>query len=110
MFFRRFRAHDAWAARQRVQTLCQLASQAQSRELPHARGIGAGSQLIHRWLDRLRTAGVPGCHLQTMAENTSAIAFFTACGFERAGGTPQIPGMRSKTGGRLHIQAMVQSL
>ena len=78
--------------------------------LPQARGIGAGSQLIHRWLDKLRSLGVSGCHLQTMAENESAIAFFTACGFARAGGTPQIPGLRSKTGGRLHLQAMVQSV
>jgi ribosomal protein S18 acetylase RimI-like enzyme len=78
--------------------------------LPNARGVGAGTRLMHRWLDRLRASGVQGCHLQTMAENTSAIAFFTACGFEPAGGTPRIPGVRSRTGGRLHSQAMVQSL
>lgn len=78
--------------------------------LPEARGIGAGSQLIHRWLDRLRVERVPGCYLQTMAENTSAIAFFTACGFAPAGGNPPIPGMRSKTGGRIHMQVMTQAL
>jgi ribosomal protein S18 acetylase RimI-like enzyme len=78
--------------------------------LPEARGIGAGSQLMRSWLDRLRASGVPGCHLQTMAENTSAIAFFTTCGFQLAGPAPRIPGLRSRSGGRLHSQAMVQSL
>ena len=78
--------------------------------LPEARGIGAGAQLVRRWLDHLRGAGVPGCHLQTMAENTSAIAFFTACGFSLAGPAVRIPGLRSRTGGRLHSQAMVQAL
>jgi len=78
--------------------------------LPAARGQGAGAQLMRRWLDRLRSVGVTGCHLQTMAENTSAIAFFTACGFTPIGGQPAIPGFRRREGGRLHMQTMVQSL
>lgn len=78
--------------------------------LPAARGLGAGAQLIRRWLDRLRALDVPGCHLQTMAENTPAIAFFTSCGFSPIGGQPRIPGFRLRSGERMHIQTMAQSL
>jgi ribosomal protein S18 acetylase RimI-like enzyme len=78
--------------------------------LPSCRGQGAGAQLIRRWLDRLQSLGVAGCHLQTMAENRSAIAFFEACGFTPVGDQPRIPGFRRRGGGRLHMQTMVQSL
>jgi ribosomal protein S18 acetylase RimI-like enzyme len=78
--------------------------------LPEARGRGAGARLVHGWLDTLRGRAVPGCHLQTMAENTGAIAFFEAMGFERRGGPANIPGFRTREGGRLHVQLMVRSL
>ena len=78
--------------------------------LPLARGLGAGGQLMRRWLGHLRELGVPGCHLQTMAENAPAIAFFTSCGFSPVGGQPRIPGFRSRSGGRLHMHTMAQSL
>ena len=51
--------------------------------LREARGRGVGAALVRRWLDTLRQAGVPGCHLETIAENTGAIAFFESMGFER---------------------------
>jgi GNAT superfamily N-acetyltransferase len=75
-----------------------------------ARGQGAGRRLVHAWFDRLRERGVRGCHLQTMAENTSAIAFFEAVGFERHGRQQLIPGFRSPGGARHHIQTMVHAL
>jgi ribosomal protein S18 acetylase RimI-like enzyme len=53
--------------------------------LPVARGQGAGRRLVDAWFTRLRERGVSGCHLQTMAENTGAIAFFTTVGFRRLG-------------------------
>lgn len=62
------------------------------------------------WFERLRAARIEGCHLQTMAENANAIAFFEAVGFRRFGGPQLIPGFRSPTGARHHIQTMVCDL
>jgi ribosomal protein S18 acetylase RimI-like enzyme len=78
--------------------------------MPVARGRGAGSEMMRRWLDRLRNQDVPGCHLQTYAENRSAIAFFEACGFRRHGPPQVVPGMRSPADDRLHTQTMVIDL
>ncbi len=78
--------------------------------LPEARGSGAGSRLVRSWLDLLRREGVPGCHLQTMLENTGAIAFFAAMGFRRHGEPVLAPGERTRTGERTHIQRMVVEL
>jgi len=78
--------------------------------LPEARGRGAGAALVHTWLDSLRARGVPGCHLETMAENTHAIGFFEAMGFERRGEPAVVPGLRSRAGDRLHVQLMVMHL
>jgi ribosomal protein S18 acetylase RimI-like enzyme len=78
--------------------------------LPDCRGRGVGGGLVHRWLDTLRERGVAGCHLQTMAENTSAIAFFESVGFRRVGEPTRAPGFRTPEGGRLHVQLMVQPL
>ncbi len=75
-----------------------------------ARGKGAGSELVRRWLDSLRRRNVPGCHLETLAENKAAIAFFEAIGFRRMGRTPPVPGERARDGSRLHSQLMVQDL
>ena len=78
--------------------------------LPIARGRGAGRRLVSCWFERLRSANIAGCHLQTMAENANAIPFFEAVGFRRSG-TPQlIPGFRSSAGTRHHIQTMVCGL
>lgn len=78
--------------------------------LPEARGRGVGSALVHRWLASLRERGVAGCHLETMAENTTAVAFFEARGFRRVGTAKPVPGMRARDGRRLHVQLMVQAL
>lgn len=78
--------------------------------LPVARGQGVGARLVRRWLDQLRLDGVPGCHLQTMAENTGAVAFFEAMGFRRHGEPVPAPGERTRAGARTHIQRMVIDL
>lgn len=78
--------------------------------LPEARGRGAGARLVQTWLDVLRRDGVPGCHLQTLYENTDAITFFEAVGFRRHGDPLLLPGQRSPAGARVHGQTMVQSL
>jgi ribosomal protein S18 acetylase RimI-like enzyme len=78
--------------------------------LPTARGTGAGGRLVRSWLDDLRDADVPGCFLQTLAENSNAIAFFEAMGFTRRGNPVLAPGERTRDGARTHIQTMVQVL
>lgn len=78
--------------------------------LPVCRRRGVGATLVRRWLDTLRDGGVPGCHLETMAENTAAVAFFEAMGFRRRGDAHRVPGFRTRAGGRLHVQLMVQEL
>jgi ribosomal protein S18 acetylase RimI-like enzyme len=78
--------------------------------LPEARGAGVGAQLMHAWLHTLRAARVPGCHLGTWGENTSAIAFFEAMGFRREGPPELMAGMRTPGGSRHTTQWMVQDL
>ncbi len=78
--------------------------------LPAARGLGAGRRLINSWFDRLRSLDVPGCYLQTFAENHRAVPFFHAVGFTDAGPPILTPGPRSPDGERLHTLAMVHSL
>jgi ribosomal protein S18 acetylase RimI-like enzyme len=78
--------------------------------LTEARGSGVGSRLVHGWLDRLRSAGIAGCHLETFAENTTGIAFFKAMGFREEGAAILVPGFRSPAGHRHHVQLMVQPL
>ncbi|WP_422770177.1 GNAT family N-acetyltransferase [Plantactinospora sp. WMMC1484] len=73
---------------------------------PRARGTGAADGLMRRWFDRLVQTGSPGCHLQTVAENTRAVRFFERVGFARHGPTPLVPGARHG-GRRLHQQTMV---
>ena len=67
-----------------------------STSCPTPGATGVGGRLVRRWLDRLRADGVPGCHLQTMAENTGAVAFFEAMGFERQGRPVLAPGERTR--------------
>jgi GNAT superfamily N-acetyltransferase len=78
--------------------------------LAEARGCGVGARLMHAWLCRLREVGSPGCHLATLAENTTAVAFFERMGFRHFGAPVLVPGMRLRSGGRMHLQFMVQGL
>jgi len=77
---------------------------------PAARGRGAGRGLALAWLARLRQLGSPGCHLGTLAENTARDRFFRSQGFEPFGAPLLVPGMRLRSGGRMHEQLMVRSL
>ncbi|MCP2256591.1 Protein N-acetyltransferase, RimJ/RimL family [Streptoalloteichus tenebrarius] len=76
--------------------------------VPRARGVGAGAALMRRWLDHLRAVESPGCHLQTLVENTRAVRFFARMGFEKHGPTPVVPGLRHH-GRPVHQQTMVWS-
>jgi ribosomal protein S18 acetylase RimI-like enzyme len=78
--------------------------------LPAGRGLGLGRRLLDGWLARLRQHGSPGVHLSTFAENTGALRFFRACGFERHGAPVRAPGFRTRDGARMHVQWMVRSL
>jgi len=78
--------------------------------LPAARGVGAGRRLITRWLDHLRVREIPGCHLTTFAENEPAIAFFRVMGFRLHGEPIPVPGLRTRTGERMHSQVLVIDL
>ncbi|MFE3546122.1 GNAT family N-acetyltransferase [Nocardia sp. NPDC059177] len=75
---------------------------------PAARGTGAADALIHRFLDHARTSGAPGCYLQTLTENTRAVAFFTRVGFAPVDRPAEVPGLRYQ-GRRVHQQTMVRS-
>ncbi len=78
--------------------------------LPEARGTGLGAGLMRAWLDRLRSLGVPGCHLGTLHENENAIGFFTHQGFHRHGPPVATPGLRSPDGQIHHAQLMVREI
>jgi ribosomal protein S18 acetylase RimI-like enzyme len=75
-----------------------------------ARGTGLGSMLMTAWLEHARTAGSPGCHLSTMAENSRALSFFAKHGFTVHGTAQPIPGVRTVKGGRVHQLFMVRTL
>jgi ribosomal protein S18 acetylase RimI-like enzyme len=77
--------------------------------LPVCRRRGVGESLVGRWLDNLRKLGVPGCHLQTMSQNTRAVSFFEKMGFAKLGEPEGAPGFRTREGGRMSVQLMVQS-
>lgn len=79
------------------------------RLVPEARGLGLGTALTGRWLDTLRDTGSAGCHLQTLLENSAAIAFFERLGFTTHGEALLVPGLRGTRGDRLHQQTMVWS-
>jgi ribosomal protein S18 acetylase RimI-like enzyme len=75
---------------------------------PEARGTGAAAGLTNAWFERLRAEQVPGCHLQTLIENTRAASFFERMGFTPHGSTPPVPGLRY-AGSRVHQLTMVRS-
>ncbi len=78
--------------------------------LPEARGLGGGRALVEAWLARLRSLGSPGCHLGTLYENRSAIAFFERMGFRPLGPPTRIPGLRAPDGSPHHEQILVRDL
>jgi ribosomal protein S18 acetylase RimI-like enzyme len=78
--------------------------------LREARGCGVGAQLMNAWLTRLREVGSPGCHLATLVENTTAVAFFERMGFRHLDAPILVPGMRLRSGGRMHLQLMVREV
>ncbi|MEV0033591.1 GNAT family N-acetyltransferase [Nocardia sp. NPDC050793] len=73
------------------------------------RGTGAADALISRFLEHAAAAGSPGCHLQTVVENTRAVRFFERMGFAAHGAEPLVPGLRYR-GGRVHQRTMVRAL
>ncbi|MEV4840742.1 GNAT family N-acetyltransferase [Nonomuraea sp. NPDC049486] len=75
---------------------------------PEARGTGAAQGLMESWQRRLKEAGSPGCHLQTLVENTRAVRFFERAGFTAHGPAPLVPGLRHQ-GARVHQRTMVWS-
>lgn len=76
---------------------------------PEARGTGAASALMDRFLTHAKAAGSPGCYLQTVVENPRAVRFFEKMGFTPHGETPPIPGPRVE-GAKLHQLTMVRAL
>ncbi len=74
---------------------------------PEGRGTGAADALMAAWFDRLAEAGSPGCHLQTLVENTRAVRFFERTGFRPHGTTPLVPGIRHE-GRKMHQLTMVR--
>lgn len=74
--------------------------------VPQARGTGVAHELMATWQDWLTRSGSPGCHLQTLVENTRATRFFEKSGFVPHGHTPMVPGVRYH-GQRVHQQTMV---
>jgi GNAT superfamily N-acetyltransferase len=77
--------------------------------LPEARGSGLGRALIDAWFARMRDIRSRGCHLGVIAKNQRAVGFFRAMGFEPHGEQLPIPGMRGRSGERLHQQMMVRT-
>ncbi len=73
--------------------------------MPQARGTGAAQALMAAWQDWLTRSGTPGCHLQTLVENTRATRFFEKAGFAPQGSTPLVPGVRYQ-GRTVHQQTM----
>ncbi|GAA4937072.1 hypothetical protein GCM10023224_17570 [Streptomonospora halophila] len=71
-----------------------------------ARGTGAAEGLMRTWQQRVAESGSPGCHLQTLVENTRAVRFFRRMGFAEHGPAPLVPGLRHD-GRRLHQRTMV---
>ncbi|WP_253784858.1 GNAT family N-acetyltransferase [Nocardia amikacinitolerans] len=73
------------------------------------RGTGAADGLIARFLEHATAAGSPGCHLQTLVENTRAVRFFERSGFTEHGPAPLVPGLRHR-GKPVHQRTMVRAL
>lgn len=50
--------------------------------LPQIQGMGAGKELINRYLQELSSRNIPGCYLVVSEENTRALQFYLHIGFE----------------------------
>ncbi|MFI5716719.1 GNAT family N-acetyltransferase [Nocardia sp. NPDC051750] len=112
-FFARSALDAAGAALRRAPTAGEIHDQRWPAHLhinvaPEGRGTGAADGLMDQWFERLRSLGSPGCHLQTVVENTRAVRFFERMGFTPHGPAPVVPGMRY-LGGRVHQRTMVRS-
>ncbi|MDK0524303.1 GNAT family N-acetyltransferase [Streptomyces sp. ML-6] len=110
-FFARAMLDTAWAALRRKPTAGDFHDARWPAHLhinvaPEARGTGVADALMSRWFDRLEETGSPGCHLQTLVENTRAVRFFRRMGFAEHGPTPLVPGIRYGDK-QLHQQTMV---
>lgn len=110
-FFIRVTADLAWAGIRREATAGDFTDPRWPAHLhlavaPAARGTGVAQGLMNRWFERLKETGSPGCHAQTVVENTRAVRFFERMGFVKHGPTPLVPGLRHE-GGRVHQQIMV---
>ncbi|WP_330231915.1 GNAT family N-acetyltransferase [Nocardia sp. NBC_00508] len=111
-FFARSLADMAGAAIRRAPTAGEIHDDRWPSHLhinvaPEARGIGAADRLMLRWFERLTEAGSPGCHLQTLVENSRAVRFFDRMGFTAHGREPLVPGLRYH-GKRVHQRTMVR--
>lgn len=112
-FFVRAMADLAWAKLRRQELVSGDFSDPRWRAhlhinvAPEARGTGAADALMSAWCDRLAESGSPGCHLQTLVENTRAVRFFERMGFHRYGSAPLVPGVRYQRR-RLHQATMVR--
>ncbi|WP_280236187.1 GNAT family N-acetyltransferase [Nocardia cyriacigeorgica] len=74
---------------------------------PEGRGTGAADAMMELWFARLRSVDAPGCHLQTLVENTRAVKFFERMGFRAYGSEPLVPGVRYH-GQRVRQRTMVR--
>jgi ribosomal protein S18 acetylase RimI-like enzyme len=113
-FFARGLVHTALAAVRREPTAGELddprwPAHLHLNVLPHVRGTGAADALMRRWTERMREHDVPGCHLQTLVENTRAVRFFRRMGFREHGPTPPVPGLLHRRQ-RVHQRTMVRDL
>lgn len=77
--------------------------------VPAARGTGAAYALMDAWFEHLAALRSPGCYLQTLVENTRAVAFFQRVGFVAHGAPAAVPGVRVD-GRRAHQLTMVRSV
>lgn len=85
--------------------------------LPEARGYGIGSRLIQLMIKRFRERSCSGCFVRTVQENTSAVKFFQAQGFEACESmltpglrTPRHSKLRQQYGSRIHTFIMTRRI
>lgn len=73
-----------------------------------ARNRGVGELLMREWFTIMNRANSPGCHLNTLVENTDAIRFFSRHGFSPHGQPALVPGIRHD-GARTHQLTMIRT-
>ncbi|MDB4976776.1 MAG: family N-acetyltransferase [Myxococcaceae bacterium] len=78
--------------------------------LPEARMAPIAAGLYRAFFQVAKRAGCPGIHGEVFAENTRAAALHQAMGFARQGEPTPVPGMRSASGERLHLQLWTRAL